>query len=264
MRSNSREIEASLVIWSENPEIVAEQIASLSSIQDYQLLPEDSRTIHDRYLDTSDIRLGIQRLALRIREVGVTQLITLKGPSRLTGGEGEVERLEIEHPWSEEALRSVIKELERRNVKISEQRRDLDYLHPLDAMASLGLQIIQDREIRREVRNIVKGEEKASVLAELAIDYVVYHFGSQDVRHYEVEIEAKRASGSTLIGTVIQSLTATHGPVLRRWNYSKLATGKAIQKMLSENALEGLLDSGNRLRPAAYDKIDNYLKRREI
>ena len=50
MRSNSQEIEASLLIWSENPQAVARQIAGLTSIANYRLLPQDSKTIHDLLL----------------------------------------------------------------------------------------------------------------------------------------------------------------------------------------------------------------------
>ena len=259
MRSSFREIEATLIIWSENPQVVAGQIAGLTSIANYRLLSQNSETIHDLYLDTPNQALQNQKLALRIREIGGSRWVTLKGRSQLTDW-GGVERLEIEALWSEDALTRVVKELMDRKIKMLQQRQDFDYDHPMDVMTSLGLEVVQDRRSYRKVRNIVLiGEQSSPVLAELAIDFVVYHFRDQKICHHEVEIEAKVVDGSTVLKTMIESLVAMHGPVLRRWDHSKLATGKAVEKLLSEGALEGLLDINNNLKPIAYDKIDNYL-----
>lgn len=265
MRSDLREIEAALIIWSEKPQIVAGQIAGLTAIGNYRLLPQAPQMIRDLYLDMPDQALRTQELALRVREIGTARWVTLKGRSQPTDWEGGVERLEIEALWSEDALTRVVKELVDRGVKILQRYQDFDYAHPLDVMASLGLEAIQDRESHRRVRNVVSaGEESSSVLAELAIDSVVYHFGGQEIRHHEVEIEAKEKGNSAVIRTVAEGLVAMYGPVLRGWGHSKLATGKAIEKMLSEGALEGLLDINNNLKPVAYDKIDDYLKRNSI
>jgi hypothetical protein len=175
-----------------------------------------------------------------------------------------VDRLEIEVPWSKDALTRVVQELVDREINILQQRQDFDDAHPLDVMASLGLEPIQDRENHRRVRNIIKGAESSSVLAELAIDSVVYHFSGQEIWHHEIEIEGKAGGSSAVIKTVVESLIAMYGPALRRWGHGKLATGKAIEKMLSEGALEGLLDINNNLKPVAYDRIDDYLKRSNL
>lgn len=261
MKSDFREIEAALIICSANPQVVASQIAGLTSIGNYRLLPQDSQIIHDLYLDTPDRALQTQELALRVREIGTTRWVALKGRSQPIDWEGGVERLEIESQWSRDALARVVKELSDRGIKIPQQGQDFDDTYPLDVMVSLGLEAVQDRESHRQVRNIASaGGESGSVLAELAIDSVAYHFGGQEICHHEVEVEAKEASSSTVIKPVIESLVAMYGPALRRWGHSKLATGKAIEKMLGDGALEGLLDSHHNLKPGAYDKIDDYLK----
>jgi len=108
MRSNSQEIEASLIIWSETPQVVAGQIAGLTSIGNYRLLPQNPEVIHDLYLDTPDGALQAQKLALRIREIGAMRWVTIKGASRPTNWEGGVERLEIEVPWSQDALARIV------------------------------------------------------------------------------------------------------------------------------------------------------------
>lgn len=256
-----REIEATLIIWSETPQVIAGQIARLTSIENYRLLPQDSKTINDIYFDTPDHALQTQKLALRVREIDGTRWITLKGPSRPVDRWGGVERLEIEAPWSQDALTRVVKELMDKGIEVPQQRQKFDCVYPLDAMSSLGLEVVQRRKCQRKVRNIVHaGEESGPVLAELAIDSVVYHFSDHQVRHYEVEIEAKWDDGSTVIKIVIERLAKMCRRALRRWDYGKLATGKAIEKLLSEEALEGLLDNKNNLKPIAYDKVEDYLR----
>jgi len=289
MRKNSQEIEATLIIYAENPLAVIGQIAGLTFLGSYRLLPQEPQAIHDLYFDTPEGALQTQKLALRVREIQPMKIpapdrsrigragehklpiaetragrwLTLKGPSRPTDW-GGMERLEIEAPWSEEALVRVTKALMDRGIGILSQHQGFDYAHPLEVMTGLGLKVIQNRETRRQVRNIVSvGEEGSPVLAEMAIDTVVYHFGPQGVYHYEVEVEAKAESGSAVVKTVIESLVAMYGPALRRWDHDKLTTGQAIEKMLSEGALEGLLDGNGNLKPMAYDKIDAYLKRME-
>ncbi len=261
MKSDSQETEAALIIRSENPEMVARRIASLTSIVDHRLLPQDSQIIHDVYFDTPDRALQSSKLALRVREIDATHWLTLKGPSQETNW-GAAQRLEIEVPWSQEALTKVVKELIDRGIKMLRQHQRFDYAHPLEVMISLGLEVIQDRETHRQVRNVVPiGDETNPVLAELAIDSVAYHFGDQDICLQEVEIEAKRRDVSEALQTVIESLLGMYEAALQKWAHSKLATGKAIEKLLSEGALNGLIDTNNNLKPVAYDKIDNYFKR---
>jgi inorganic triphosphatase YgiF len=256
-----REIEATLVICSEDSQVVARKIAALTSIANYGLLPQDSKRIHDLYFDTLECALQAQKLALRIREVGSMRWITLKGSSQPTDW-GGVERLEIEELWSKNALTRVVRELRDKRIKMLWQHQDFNRPNPLDVMASLGLKVIQDRETHRQVRNIVFGDGKSSpVLAELAIDSVVYHFVGREVCHYEVEIESKAKEGLCVLRKIKEGLVEKYKQVLREWKYGKLPTGKAIEKLLGEGSLEELLDFSNNLKPVAYDKIDEYLKK---
>jgi len=257
MEVYSRETESTLVILSEAPESVAGEIAALTSIKDYRLLPQNPMMIHDFYLGAS----GRPGPALRIREVGATRLITLKGPTRPTDW-GGIERLEIELPWSSDALDIISRKLTDIGLQMPEQRPDFDTDRPLSVMANLGLQVVQDRETHRQIRNIVcMTDEGCSALAEMAIDSVVYHFTGQDVRHYEIEIEAKEAAGSTAIKAVMEGLMEIYGPAVRRWNCGKLTTGNAVENMLKKGILEGLIDSKNNLKPVAYKLVGYYMRR---
>ncbi len=259
MEIDSREAESTLVILSEAPESVAGKIASLTSIGGYRLLPQHPMMIHDFYLGISDSAPGKPGPALRIREVGATLLITLKGPTRPTDW-GGIERLEIELPWSRDALHLVFKRLMEMGVQIPEQCPDFDPHSPLNVMASAGLQVVQDRETHRQVRDIVS-DGGCIALAEMAIDSVVYHFAGQDIRHYEIEIEAKQEAGPAAVRMVIKGLIEMYGPAVRRWNYGKLTTGQAVEEMLSKGILEGLIDSENNLKPVAYKLIAYYMRR---
>jgi inorganic triphosphatase YgiF len=258
---NYQELEAKVIICSENPQLVAQDIARLISIADHQLLPQGPETIHDWYFDTLEGALHAQKLALRVREIGANRWITLKGPSQQTDW-GGVRRLEIEEPWSQDALTKVIKQLMDRKIKVLKQYNDFDRTDPLDVMTSQGFKVIQDRENYRQVRNVVvKGQEDGPVPAEMVIDSVAYRIRDQKIFHYEVEIEAKLKAGTEVLKTAIANLVEMFAPALRKWNYGKLITGKTIEKLISEGALEGLIDLNNNLKPAAYDKISGYLEK---
>jgi hypothetical protein len=98
------------------------------------------------------------------------------------------------------------------------------------------------------------------VQAELAADSVTYFFPETQILHYEVEIESKGANGPTAAAAIAEYLLAEYSPELKRWRHDKLATGWAIRKLLAAGSLEGLLDLNNRLKSAAYDRIDEYLR----
>ena len=195
------------------------------------------------------------------REIGYAQWITLKGPSKETSW-GGVERFEIEELWSKEALEEIIKELRKKKIKgFRIPKESSDHSHPRGVLEKMGLKVIQDRHTQRHVRNIIlSGEDQWPVLAELAIDSVTYHPEDGEIRHHEIEIEAKIRDGKTAVKAVAESLLEKNSDALKEWAHSKLATGKAIKHLSKKGALEGLIDSNNNLKPSAYDKIDGYLK----
>lgn len=256
IKSNPREIEATLIIKSENPKAIISKIAHLDLTGDYRLLHQSPKEIHDFYFDTQSHDLGSKGVALRLRNVGETYWITLKGPVKVTTW-GSKERLEIENAWSYDALDNVLEELRVRGVKIQEQYSKCVY--PPDTMKSLGLLLIQNREDHRQIRNIVHTGQENAILAEMAIDSVIYHFDIRDIHHYEVEIELKPEGEFSLIKNVLESLIAAFNPHLRKWGHGKLTTGKVIERMLKEGALDGFINPDNTLKPSAYNLINYYI-----
>jgi hypothetical protein len=74
-----------------------------------------------------------------------------------------------------------------------------------------------------------------------------------------VEVEAKTTRGTEAVDTIARALMAQFGTELRKWDYSKLAIGKAIERLLNEGALEDLLEEDGQLTPAAFDLVERYL-----
>jgi hypothetical protein len=60
---------------------------------------------------------------------------------------------------------------------------------------------------------------------------------------------------------VLGSLAEAFPDDLRPWPYGKLATGRAVERLLAEGRLEGLLDGDGRIRPAAHDLLAEFLSR---
>src|SRR5712691_9312817 len=101
-KQKDREVEAAVIIRSENPGLVAGRLARLAKLGSYRLLKERTVHIRDRYFDTPAGDLGKRRVALRIREVDGARLITVKADSFRQGS--TTSRLEIEDAWSPHAL----------------------------------------------------------------------------------------------------------------------------------------------------------------
>jgi uncharacterized protein YjbK len=231
----------------------------LSSIADYRLNPQLSRNIRDTYFDTFDGKLKGQLLGLRIREIDRLRLIAIKGPSKHKGW-GALERLEIEESWSKEALIKIIVALSERGIKTSIPHQDFDMSSPLQCMRHLGYIVIQERETFRQIRNIVpSGETAGQELAEMAVDSVSYHFDQNTICHYEIEIESKSEKGLLAVKSVVEGLKSTFGPAIRNWDYGKLITGKAVEKLLKQYGAKELVDSDNNLKPLAYEKMKDFV-----
>jgi predicted adenylyl cyclase CyaB len=278
-QSISEELEISIVIASDDPKSIADEIKQVTSIGGYILCADHPKNIHDIYFDTENKDLKRQKLALRIRKMNDDMLLTFKGPS-VHRGEA-MQRMEIEREWSHEAFEHVLQEL--RNIKVPlgknasrsdtiETNASQNLSDITEVMYNHGLREIQDRETSRTIRNVVS-EKNGPILAELAIDRVCYHFNDENIGFYEVEIENKFPDdGSSVIGTVGSMLRQRYPQTMIRWTHSKLEIGRAIEEIIPDlhkgNFLEIISDKEDRkpsylLRRAAFDEIDRHIREKE-
>ena len=231
-RKSERETETALLICGDDPAGIARRIAGLAEIASYRLVRRPFIRLRDLYFDTPDGLLRKQRLALRLRQSDQDWLLTFKGPPRPVAGGGAA-RLEIEAPWSRAALKRITSELGERDVPVRAARFDA-LARPLTVIKRLGLSVVQGRETRRTVRDVAPAGQMGPQLAELAIDSVVYRFGSDRARLLMVEVEAKSRDGLQVLGGITRDLNKMFKPALRPWPYGKLATGLAVERLLRQ------------------------------
>jgi hypothetical protein len=253
-----REVESSLAVVSERPEAVLRAIEGRDKIAGHALGTTRSERIQDRYLDTSDRTLEKREIALRVREQDGRTLLALKGRSETERWGGQ-DRFELERDWSKRAWEKVRAELEGRGVAISAPSTGPS--SALETLAAAGLEIVQDREAERRVRDVRPRGGSEGRVAELALDTVTYHFSGRDVRHYEVEIEAKARHGTEAVAAVAAALVDCYWPRLRPWRHAKLPTGKAVAALLADGRAPDLVGRDGVLKPRAYDAIADALDR---
>ncbi len=247
------EVEVVLMITSADQGSTAEEAAGLTSVGSFELRASGRKRIHDVYFDTEDGRLRGRRMNLRVRVVDGERVITLKrSAGRFTWRRDE--RQELELPWSQESLRNVASELKGLGIQ-GAFRFEPD---PVETMKRLGLVVLQDRETDRRLRDVASTDRPAGVLAELAIDGVVYHFRSGDLHLFELELEARSEEGRRSLEVLREGLRERLGSSVQAWKWGKLATGRVIERLLMNGELEGLVDGG-RLMPAAFERIERAL-----
>jgi hypothetical protein len=96
-------------------------------------------------------------------------------------------------------------------------------------------------------------------VAELAVDEVAYQLPAGTVRLLEVEVEAKGPGGLATVEALLGALAQAFPHELRPWPYGKLATGRAVERLLAAGRLQGLLDDAGMLRPGAHDLLAEIL-----
>lgn len=253
-----KEVETTLLVVSANPGPVMDHLAALDRIGAYELLPAGSAVIHDRYYDTPERSFLDRAIALRLRRTGDSYLLCMKGHERLHEC-GGVERDEFEEPWSEETLETIIRVV---GFCPGDSRAAAAGAGPEQALDRLGLQVIQDRQTTRIIRDIVDPQEPARrPCAEMALDTVDYLFGLRTFRHFELEIEAKGCESAAHIRDITALFEAAFPGVLQRWHHNKLITGLAIEALSSRGELPACGGCPDLLLPVHYERIDAFISR---
>ncbi|HEV3497722.1 MAG TPA: CYTH domain-containing protein, partial [Actinomycetes bacterium] len=250
-----QEVEGVLLVRAGDQDAAGERVAALEAVDRFELRARPAQRIRDVYLDTGDGALAGARVAFRVRELDGRPLLTLKADPVRSGLAAE--RLELEAPWSAEALRTALEELWRRGVDLPTPRETAGAGEPLADLAGLGLRPTQIRDTTRTPRDVV--ERDGGPVAELTVDDVAYQLPAGRARLLEVEVEAKGPGGMETVQTVLGALAEAFPDDLRPWPYGKLATGRAVEQLLAEGRLEGMLDADGRIRPAAHELLAEFL-----
>jgi len=258
MSEGPREVEGVLLVRADDQQAAARKVAGLEAVGRFRLRPRPAQRIRDTYLDTRDGALGAARVAFRVRELDGSPLLTLKADAVRSGLAAQ--RLELEAPWSAAALGMVLEELRRRGIELLEPPGRAGVGAPLADLAGLGLRPTQTRETARTPRDVLEaGDQAALPVAELTVDDVGYRLPAGTARLLEVEVEAKGPAGAETVNDLLEALAAAFPDDLVPWPYGKLATGRAVERLLADGRLEGLLDPTGRLRPAAHELLAGLL-----
>jgi len=250
------ESEIALIIM-DDPDRFRKKLASLRKILEYDLKPKPLRIIYDTYYDTPESILRQRKISLRTRKLRGTLLVSTKSDIRKIEG-NIVRRREVELPWSYNSVRLLARTLKLKTpaIPISQFRR----IPVTKALASMGLEVVQERRTRREPRNVVRrGKTQASTLAEMAIDRVTYTFKDTKLGISEVEVEAKSPKGLATVQDIANALVSKYHPNLRQWFHGKFVTGLAIRKLLETKQFHSYIFNGD-LRPEAFELIDRTVK----
>jgi inorganic triphosphatase YgiF len=256
MSDQPREVEGVLLVRADDQEAAARRVARLEAVDRFDLRPRPAQRIRDTYLDTADGDLAARRVAFRVRELDGRPLLTLKADPVRSGLAAE--RLELEAPWSAEALGAVLEELRRRGIELADPPERVG--EPLADLSGLGLRPTQVRDTTRTPRDVLeRGREAAGPVAELTVDDVGYQLPTGSARLLEVEVEAKGPGGMATVQALLEALAEGFPEELRPWPYGKLATGRAVEQLLAAGRLQGLLDPEGRVHPSAHDRLAEFL-----
>jgi hypothetical protein len=254
MSEQPREVEGVLLVCGEDQEAAARRVAGLRAVDRFLLRPRPPQRIRDVYLDAGDGALSAARVAFRVRELDGRPLLTLKASPVRAGLAWQ--RLELEAPWSAAALHAVLEELRRRGIRLPEPPPEVGTGEPLADLRSLGLRQTQLRQTTRTPLDVLQRDDQdAGPVAEVTVDDVAYQLPAGSAGLVEVEVEAKGPGGMETVQALLEALAQAFPADLRPWPYGKLATGRAVERLLAAGRLEGLLDPAGRIRPAAHDLL---------
>jgi inorganic triphosphatase YgiF len=251
--SSAFESEIALII-KDNSDHIRKELAGIRRIMSYDLTPKPSQFIYDTYYDTGEKLLRGRKTTLRIRKIDGALLVSTKSDIRRIA-RNIIRRREIERPWSYDSIRLVATTLKLKTPTVSVSQ--FQSVPVSNTLATMGLEVIQERRTQREARNIVASRRTpVSTLAEFAIDHVTYTFGKITVELSEIEIEAKAPRSLSPVREVADTLVSKYGPYVQQWFHGKFVTGLAIQSLVKTKALQSYMLNGE-LAPGAFELIES-------
>ncbi|MDP9315284.1 MAG: CYTH domain-containing protein [Chloroflexota bacterium] len=152
----------------------------------YQLGPRHDVQQHDTFFDTADLALSKTRHAVRLREGGVTMVVTLKGPGKVAAGVHEREELE---------LPTAAREPDGWPEEVRAQLRRL-----------IGDQPIQRLLEVRNHRHTWALLHSGQTIGEVALDkgQIIANNRSEPMHELEIELKGGLAEGLVLLSQLVQ------------------------------------------------------------
>jgi len=215
------------------------------------------------YFDYKDRILKKHKIDLRIRFIeGETPKITLKVLKKVTSSHSE--REEIERSWSLESFDEIMQELRSHLPEhVLERPANFNNKDPQNILTSVKFVKIQERKTERNIINAINTDTN-DLEFEFAIDRTFYHLNlsNKDYGLMELEIESKKNGNYEILDRLVNELVAEHQSKFRLWPHSKLASGSAIQILLSSRELKAGEDFDNDglLTLSGAKKIDSFMK----
>jgi uncharacterized protein YjbK len=256
------EVENALLILTKDNKQVEKIIKDLILGNGYELDQKGRWMMTDMYFDYKDKILKKHKIDLRIRSIeGEMPKITLKVLKKVTSSHSE--RVEIERDRSQQSFDEIMKELGSHlpgHVLV----RPTNFINdPQNILTSVKFIKIQERKTERNIINAINSDTN-DLEFEFSIDRTFYHLNLpyKDCGLMELEIESKKNGNYEILDRLVNELVAEHQSKFRLWPHSKLASGSAIQILLSSRELKAGEDFDNDglLTLSGAKKIDSFMK----
>jgi hypothetical protein len=150
------------------------------------------------------------------------------------------ERVDIERPWACKSFDEIMRELSFHLGGQGFEHSACNYNEdPEKTLINAKFRKIQERNTERNIINAINSQSDEPKF-EFAIDRSFYHLNSP-YNHYgimELEIESKKTSNYEILHRLVNELISDHQSIFRLWPNSKLATGIAMEALLSRMQLK--------------------------
>ena len=217
----------------------------------------------DMYFDYKDKSLKKHKIDLRIRSSeGEAPKITLKVLKSVASSHSE--RVEIERIWSRESFDEIMKELSS-HLKEHVLESSANFINgdPENILTSVEFVKIQERKTERNIINAINSRT-SELEFEFAIDRTFYRLNSsyKDYGLMELEIESKKTGNYEILDRHVNEIINDHQSKFLLWPHSKLATGLAIEALLSGREIKTGedFDIDGLLTLSGAKKIDSIMK----
>ncbi|MBA3750382.1 MAG: CYTH domain-containing protein [Nitrosopumilus sp.] len=263
----STENEISLIICSNNLQLILDKIKSIQNINDFKLNYNSDEKIIDTYFDTISNSLKKKEFVLRIRKKEDEDLVTIKGPPNYEFH--GIRRLENEYKWSKEAFGLIINQL-KEIIEIDKKKEIEKYFdkNPINTLHQIGFREIHMRVNYRKIINIIKtNDPRNNIIYEMDVDNVSFPIKleskSFNVSVINIEIEKKNKTNDddSILKTISNYLRQEFGTdTVKEWKYGKLILGKGIEQLYKKKELKNYIYSNGYLECNALKKIEEFVK----